>query len=933
MNKDNILNKFILPEYINNSKRMNNTERKFLNAYDIANRLNKNKDYISQKLKNIRLGEKKAYLNVINGNRVDIFGCLFNPVNGKIYKYFNDFNIKCKPDNLTLKRYYFSSQKDNINGLNCGLIGKGWILEYETYCNYKSNYIEIFYYDGTKDTFYKENNKFINKNYNSLNYILVEDINKYEFILNKENILYTFNFDGRLKKISDFYNNNLEVRYINNSKLISEIISSFGMKLRFNYIDNKVSCVSDNINRVVKYYYKNDFLSMVEYQNGGKYKFFYDEKLNKLNCIIDANGNIEFSAEYDKYGKPVKMYDIENNYAEIVYSDKDKQTIINKSERKIVYRFNNNKLIEKAEDNDIGAFTYKYDNNNNLIMRLNTFGEKTTYEYDNFNRITSKKLSNGMEVKYFYDIKNHISKISLSNDYQKLLSYDKNGSLTEKKIKIDMGMYSVTKYSYDSLGRIIEKVLPNKSKIRYEYRNQFSLLPNIIIYPDGFKVIKEYDNVSRLVKIIKGREIEEYKYNNIDLKIQTIYGDGSNDFKLYDLMGNLKEIILPQENRNSKLYNLPVHKYRYAYNEKNILTRIVCPDGQIYIKENIYKDKIKEIRQIQKKNFAGRVIERKIPLNKDINNNILYKIEKYLYNKSLNILERKVSINYIYQNECPEKFYTLKYDYDNNNNISNIYYANISSIKLLYKEKNKLHKIVAKVNDKYEYKVLYEYNNKGLLYKLIELLKYEDTDLDNYTTENVSYIKLETIFEYNANGSLILIKLPNNSTLKIDYDLNGNMVAAPDNWFLKQSCENELSIYKSYAIEQSFNNKYVFVYDIGGRITEIYNKVDNKLLYSYSYDCLNNILSIKDENGVTKFIYDKFLNIIKIIYPDNKYEIFEYDYMGNVSKYINKNGFIINYEFNSINKLKSISTDKYKITYKYNSYGNISNKEKKEVQM
>lgn len=930
MNKDNILNKFKIPEYINNPKKMNNTEIKFLNAYNIASKLNKNKDYTSQKLKNIRLCEKKSYLNIIDGDKADIFGCFFNPVNGKVYKYFNDFNIKCSPVNLTLKRYYFSSPKDNINGLNIGLIGKSWVLEYETYCNYTSDNIEIFYYNGVKDTFYKENNKFINKNSKSLNTILTEDINKAEFILNKENLLYTFNFEGKLKKISDFYNNNLEIRYINNSKLINEIISSFGIKLKFNYVNNKLSSVNDNIDRTVKYYYKNGYLSMVEYQNGGKYKFYYDEKLNKLSRIIDANGNVEFSAEYDRYGKPIKMYDIENTYAEIVYSDRDKQTIINTNSKKITYNFNNNGLIEKVEDSDIGVFKYKYDENNNIITRVNTFGKKTIYKYDNFNRIIFKKLSNGIEVNYFYNEKNYILKLSVSNGYQKLLSYNKNGNLTEKKIQIDMGIYSVTKYNYDSLGRIIEKILPSKNKISYEYRNTFNLLPNIITYPNGFKVIKEYDSVSRLIKNIKGKEIEEYKYNNIDLKIQTVYGDGSNDFKLYDLMGNLKEVIIPVENKNSKLYNTPVHKYKYIYNEKNTLIKFISPNGKIHIKEKFNKDKKKKINQIRKRNFAGKIIERKIPLNKN-NNDILYRKENYLYNKNLNILEKRIGVDYVYKNEYPEKFYILKYNYDNNHNISDIYYSNTNNIKYLYKEKDKLYKTTIKINNKYEYKVLYEYNNRGLLCKLTEFLDFEDTDLNKCNTENLSYIKLETIFEYNSNGNLILIKLPSNNILNINYDLDGEMIINKENWFLKQAYKNELYIYKSHEVKQKSNDKYIFVYDIGGRITEIYDKTNSRLLYRYNYDCLDNILSIESENGITRFLYDKFLNIIKIIYPDGKYEIFEYDYIGNVSKYINKDGFLINYEFNGINKLKSISTDKYKIDYKYNSYGKISNKEKKEV--
>ena len=59
--------------------------------------------------------------------------------------------------------------------------------------------------------------------------------------------------------------------------------------------------------------------------------------------------------------------------------------------------------------------------------------------------------------------------------------------------------------------------------------------------------------MNRLVRKIQGKEIEEYKYNYMDLKIQTIYADGSYDFRLYDLSGKQKEIILPQENMEERI--------------------------------------------------------------------------------------------------------------------------------------------------------------------------------------------------------------------------------------------------------------------------------------------------------------------------------------------------------------------------------------------
>ena len=102
---------------------------------------------------------------------------------------------------------------------------------------------------------------------------------------------------------SDKNGNNFEIRYIDSSNLIDSIVTSSGKKLTFNYKDNKIEKITDNIGRSVKYVYENDLLTEVVQANGSKYRFFYDHIHKKLSKVIDPNNNTEIEVSYDRYGK------------------------------------------------------------------------------------------------------------------------------------------------------------------------------------------------------------------------------------------------------------------------------------------------------------------------------------------------------------------------------------------------------------------------------------------------------------------------------------------------------------------------------------------------------------------------------------------------------------------------------------------------------
>lgn len=913
MKKEDILNQFLLPEDFLRGKKLNKEEQEFLSAYKIASFINQKKSYSSQKLKGICLKERNTYYNVKNKSYVELFNLYFNPSNGKFYKEENDFTIACRPTNLTLKRYYFSDNQKNCSRYH--LLGNNWVLEYETYCNYESNKIVFYFADGNKETFYKKETLFICENKYSENEIIKEDFEKQEIHFLKQNLIYIYAFDGRLKKVGDFYENFIEITYMND-QLIEGIYSSFGMFLKFFYENDKLSLVVDEIGRKIIYLYNENLLSSVIKPNNGKRHFDYETRFNRLCKIIDANENSIFQAEYDRYGIPVSI-----NEFEIKYDKSKKETKFDNKDILIVYKYNEKNRIEKIIHSRIGTIEFKYDKAENIVSKVNTKGQITFYQYDNFNRLICIKLPDNKKIQYEYKNK-QISKFSLSTGYYKLFNYEKNGSLTEVKYTIEKGKLASCKYKYDMLGRLIEKINANGNKVFYEYKDEYSIYPNIKIYENDFKEYYEYDAVGRLIRKVSNKESVEYKYNNIDLKIQTIFADGSSDFRRYDLEGNLKEIIMPQENSQSAT----VHKFHYFYNEKNRLIKILAPNGTVFLNTKQSQNK-SENKDLKICNLAGKIIEKRVPMKLDSNGEILYQLILYSYDKCFQIVSKKIGCEYVKEKEIPDRFFEINYKYDSFGNITEIKTPS-KVIKCYYTDKNKLQKKLEK-NENYKIQTVFEYNEKGLLFKIKKFLDMEDIFLEELKINKISpFIKIETIFTYNLNNQLIEIELPNKNKLEIKYDLNGTMINTIETWFIEIKEKNELLLFEN-NIQKERITDYIFERDIAKRITKVLSKEDKKIIAEYEYDCLNNITAVIRNNNKTKFLYDRASRLIKIIYSDASYEVFQYDCCENVINYIDKEKKSTYYSYNSMNKLGFMKTEKEEIEYKYNELGEISFQKKK----
>ena len=248
---------------------------------------------------------------------------------------------------------------------------------------------------------------------------------------------------------------------------------------------------------------------------------------------FNKKGNL-IKEEIDKIIPNVRTISI-INYR---YNSDDK--LIKKTEKdssycyKIEHNIPGYKFARKCNENwsDVNTkkTTYRYDNNNQLVVKNNypenILRDSTLYEYYDKNNLIKKTKNYSIKSKGFWYVK---------------YKYDDDNYLIEMKSGDERRLYNKNIYKYDLKGRIIEdstcyyhepfnRYLNTFSKIKYNYNNYNEVIestessnmgPNIIsniykfenidIYENWTEKAELFDNLPyQSIKFFIKREIEYY---------------------------------------------------------------------------------------------------------------------------------------------------------------------------------------------------------------------------------------------------------------------------------------------------------------------------------------------------------------------------------------------------------------------------------------
>ena len=366
-----------------------------------------------------------------------------------------------------------------------------------------------------------------------------------------------------------------KAEYTLDGKFITKTIDSLGNITTYdiNTTNGLTNSITDP-NNITTYYTYNDKDQITKVKKEEK-EVNYTYNTNNLLSKITAN-NKEYNFTYDNFlnAKQIKIGDnitlITNNYENdngnllsSVYGNGDT----------ISYTYDELDRI-KTVTNDTNTYTYHYSNVGNLA-KITGFLTLHTYNYDSKNQVIEYSQGDGVtDDKYFIRY-----------------NYDKNGNIINKRYKLnhlpdtitqkttfeynsDDAIIKVTfdnnnlNYSYDYLGRLINKDINGNNKVEYTYitngNKTSTVLKSMKINNDLYEYI--YDNLYNITDIyLNNKLINHYEYDNFN---ELIKEDNYNLNKTirytYDNAGN----ILKKQEYELDTYNL-LHTDTYEYNNAN----------------------------------------------------------------------------------------------------------------------------------------------------------------------------------------------------------------------------------------------------------------------------------------------------------------------------------------------------------------------------
>lgn len=232
---------------------------------------------------------------------------------------------------------------------------------------------------------------------------------------------------------------------------------------------------------------RNGLLKEVQYGNGGKVEYQYDEFDRPSAVIHDGIFWFHHSYEYDAAGRPAVINDFNANRTvqkEYDLCDRLMGEQIRDSNENVIYRTEmdydgQNRLVGFGETVEDASYktSYTYDNDNRVTEIGFGGNDKVKYTYDNVGRMSGRIVENGtddgkVEAAYTFVSGGHgdgsttplvekIDRTQIPFEY----TYDSRGNIkTEKRGNL------TTSYEYDAIGQLIRVNDPHENKTWvYEY--------------------------------------------------------------------------------------------------------------------------------------------------------------------------------------------------------------------------------------------------------------------------------------------------------------------------------------------------------------------------------------------------------------------------------------------------------------------------------
>lgn len=956
--------------------------------------------------------------NIIENNDCEdevyeIFNELTNELNEVKENFNNALNLKRKNDrNIERNRYTFYKGMDrekyymsyeNIICIDDGIPYVFFPNEENSYNTKLSNKYKLMMIK--EDNFFSFIGQIISGIFNQEKNELEKQNEDYFMLENKIGIKKYFNYyglltsvtvpggegyrisrneNGRIISLMDTHNRNFIFEFENN--VITKISDQFGNVYSYDYekINDEILLASrknkDKGN--VKYEYNNDAYLNKIYQPDNKYveinykNYLKDgENIKCVESVKDVDGNIEYF-NYDfgnkitkhinrdgiettlKYDSNYKLIEkkIENNYSQKYNYSEGK--LINFSEYgfEVNYEYDDNGNVISLSDSYNKIEKYKYDSKNRICEKTDSDGVIEKINYDNFGNCISRKINNMEVYEARYDENNGYKIYERIKNLEKYYFYDENNYLSEVKILKDGNYETFEKYFVDDIGRVVEKVFPDGTDVKIQYKEK----EIIKTFSNGLQEIFKYNICDELEELIEidlitnSKRTTKYEYNGKHKITKIIYQDKNKNF-IYSPEGLLKKIETCDENEkwieeykydsNGRMIECKKNKFNIklnSFDSDEIIENYIYKEDYLFfeIEKYINKNFIESRKfyrngfDFQWENGCGEVFEK----NYSTAGRLLDEVTKYggvksrTYDSYGNIKTVKMNENLI-----------EKYSYNIYGDVSEITDGNYNTTKYFYDELGNVIKIIAGgCIIEYEYDLASRlvgifYGGKKNPERFI-CFEYSKTNREVVVNEGDLY---KTKIVLNSWGNIVEVVNGENDSVKREYDSNGNLKNIIDGYGNITSYKyNSLNLVSEIIFPDGRVLKYK--YDVLGKLIKILcndtifwegkNNINGKLDWEknlgdvkkeYKYDAAGNILERKKGNVVeSSYVYDNYGKNISIFDGmGNEYK-YEKNINGNIVKEINRLNNVKFYEYDNKNMLineKDFNGNEIKINYDYDN--------------
>ena len=744
---------------------------------------------------------------------------------------------------------------------------------------------ELRYYDGTP--------------YEPKGYILTK----------QDGIKYYFDADGNVTKVTEPNGSTIELTYDgiihsdgksivynrDGSGRITSIVSPTGKKVEYSYnADGDLTAVRDVLGDVTRFAYEDHYLTKITDPRG-----------------VNVSGNI-----YDDDGRLIKTIDSDGN--EIVYDhdiDGRQEVVTDRNGNTTVFVYDDEGNILSQTDANGNTVRNSYDSNGNLDKTVDALGNVTDYGYSESGELLSLTDAEGHTVNNTYNSKGQLTSINAMGINTITVDYDSKGNLTSTtdalgndidytydtkgqltSVTDEIGTYM--NMTYDSEGNVISATNGAGTTSQFTYDADGNCTSKTLTYTgaEGLKTVTEqysYDAAGNLVKIIDSEgNVTTTEYNSMGKVYSAKDGKGRITSYDYDDFGNLVKITYPDNTTESFTYdregnNLTAtdrmgRTVSMKYDKVGNLTEKTYPNGA---KVNYAYDKNYNLISETAANGAVTTYEYdKIGRNTAIIDALGNRTE-FFYNEKSQL-----------ENMTDAKGNVYTYIYDDNGNRIKTIYPDGTYVLSSYDARGR----VTAQKDQHGYTTKYVYDGADRLVRV--------TNAQNIST-NYSYDEVGnmisvtdgngnvTSYEYDDFGRVVRTTNALGNSAYTTYDISGNVLTSTD-----------------YA-----GNVTTYEYD---RLDRLTGKTNNDGTVNYTYTADGKIKAVKDENGVTSFVYDDMDGLTKVSYPDGTYVKYSYDDSCRLTKVTTPFG-STSYEYDLLDRIvRVVDRNGYATTYEYDANGN-----------